>query len=235
MNICEYGCGQEAKYKLKNEKWCCEENYIRCSFIRQKISKTVRGLWTESLYRNKLVASHINPNVEIREKFRKAKLGKKRKPFTLETRQKIREAKIGSKNPMFGKRPSEKSLMVSKQKMLDGQAVWMNKFIKNPSKPQLELLKIIQQICPYVEYNYPIYKVGQGKVCYNIDITVPKLELAIEFDGWHHFKDREAKEYHNKRQIEIEQEGWKFLRYNIFQKFPTKDEIAHDILKIVGR
>lgn len=38
--ICEYGCGQEAKYKFigrgKIEKWCCEPHYNKCSFMKSK-------------------------------------------------------------------------------------------------------------------------------------------------------------------------------------------------------
>lgn len=37
---CEYGCGQEAEYQLKNGKWCCSENYQSCPAIREKNSKT---------------------------------------------------------------------------------------------------------------------------------------------------------------------------------------------------
>jgi len=36
MNLCEYGCGQEAKYKLKNGKWCCSKNFSSCPMNRKK-------------------------------------------------------------------------------------------------------------------------------------------------------------------------------------------------------
>jgi len=28
--VCEYGCGNDAKYQLKNGKWCCQENWQAC-------------------------------------------------------------------------------------------------------------------------------------------------------------------------------------------------------------
>ncbi|MHA1700707.1 MAG: hypothetical protein ACTSWK_00420 [Promethearchaeota archaeon] len=30
MNICDYGCGQEATYQFKNGKWCCSESVNKC-------------------------------------------------------------------------------------------------------------------------------------------------------------------------------------------------------------
>ena len=39
MHICEYGCGKEAKYQLKNGKWCCCEHYNKCEAIRKKNSE----------------------------------------------------------------------------------------------------------------------------------------------------------------------------------------------------
>ena len=38
--FCEYGCGQEAKYKFKNGKWCCSENYTKCPEMRRKNHET---------------------------------------------------------------------------------------------------------------------------------------------------------------------------------------------------
>ena len=36
MNICDYGCGQEAKYQFTNGKMCCEEHYLKCPTHRNK-------------------------------------------------------------------------------------------------------------------------------------------------------------------------------------------------------
>ena len=43
MIICEYGCGQEAKYQLKNGKWCCSKSWNSCSCLRSKNSKSNLG------------------------------------------------------------------------------------------------------------------------------------------------------------------------------------------------
>lgn len=34
--LCEYGCGQEAKYKLSSGKWCCNQSYKKCPEILRK-------------------------------------------------------------------------------------------------------------------------------------------------------------------------------------------------------
>lgn len=39
-NKCSYGCGQEAKYQLKNGKWCCESSSNKCSTIKLKNSNS---------------------------------------------------------------------------------------------------------------------------------------------------------------------------------------------------
>ncbi len=30
MNLCEYGCGQEANHQFKNGKWCCSKSWQQC-------------------------------------------------------------------------------------------------------------------------------------------------------------------------------------------------------------
>ena len=41
--ICEYGCGQEAKYQLKNGKWCCSKSQNSCPSLKKKFSKAQAG------------------------------------------------------------------------------------------------------------------------------------------------------------------------------------------------
>jgi hypothetical protein len=30
MILCDYGCGQEARYQFKNGKWCCSSHANKC-------------------------------------------------------------------------------------------------------------------------------------------------------------------------------------------------------------
>lgn len=41
--LCFYGCGKEAKYQLKNKKWCCSISQNSCSAIREKTSIGGKG------------------------------------------------------------------------------------------------------------------------------------------------------------------------------------------------
>ena len=42
LKLCDYGCGQEAKYQLKNGKWCCSDSHTSCPEVRNKNSKGVK-------------------------------------------------------------------------------------------------------------------------------------------------------------------------------------------------
>jgi len=39
-NLCEYGCGAEATYQMKNGKWCCEKSVSKCCEVRRKNSES---------------------------------------------------------------------------------------------------------------------------------------------------------------------------------------------------
>ncbi len=40
--LCDYGCGQEAKYQMSSGKWCCCESYNSCPAIRKKNSEGIK-------------------------------------------------------------------------------------------------------------------------------------------------------------------------------------------------
>lgn len=39
--LCDYGCGNEAKYQLKNGKWCCCKHYNSCPAVKEKVVKGI--------------------------------------------------------------------------------------------------------------------------------------------------------------------------------------------------
>lgn len=43
MNLCEYGCGDEARYLLNNGKKCCSETYQKCPELRRKNSNGLKA------------------------------------------------------------------------------------------------------------------------------------------------------------------------------------------------
>ena len=110
--------------------------------------------------------------------------------------------------------------------MLNGKAIYLNRFIKNPSKLEVKLRELIKILYSNCEFQYPVLN-------YSLDVALPDKKIAIEYDGWYHFDTEEHKQYHKLRQDRIENEGWKFLRYNIFQPFPDLVQIKHDVEEIL--
>jgi len=107
----------------------------------------------------------------------------------------------------------------SRKYMLSGGASYVMSFNKNPSKPQVDLYNLVKSLCKDSILNFPIYKVNR-----NIDIAIPSLMIAIEYDGsyWHQDKEKDRI-----RQEQIESLGWKFIRYRDY--IPTLEEISLNI------
>lgn len=42
-HLCDYGCGNEARYQFKNGKWCCNKNVNCCIAVREKNRKSNIG------------------------------------------------------------------------------------------------------------------------------------------------------------------------------------------------
>ena len=236
MMLCEYGCGRKAEFKMKNGKLCCSEYYCQCSEVRNKSSKSKKG--KPSHWKGK----KRGPDSEETRK-KKSEYNKGKKPSDL-CLQKAAESRRGSipwnKGKIIGPHTQEWKDKISKklkgncskenrekyrQFMLSGHAVYMNKCIKNPSKPELILREMIMELYPNCEFQYKVLN-------YALDVAIPEYKIAIEYDGWFHFDCQEHIDYHKNRQSEIENEGWKFIKYNIFQKFPTIEQIENDIKDI---
>jgi len=85
----------------------------------------------------------------------------------------------------------------------NGGAAYLCSLNKSPSKPQVKLFEMVKLLYPSAVLNYPYLH-------YCIDVAIPELKIAIEYDEpfWH--KDKESD---TKRQSEIEQGGWRFIRY----------------------
>jgi hypothetical protein len=44
IHICDYGCGQEGKYQLKNKKWCCSKSQNMCPSKKERATKKRIGV-----------------------------------------------------------------------------------------------------------------------------------------------------------------------------------------------
>jgi hypothetical protein len=206
--LCEYGCGQEAKYTLKNGKLSCVEYPVRsCPEMIKKRTSPLKGRSfpernkkiSESLKGRKLSAKHIKnlslSHIGIQAKENHPRWGKK---HSEETKSKWKFKRRGKKIQ------TQEYKDRLRNEMLNGKAAWMNKFIKNPSKPEVMLRDIVKEIYPNCEFQYQVLN-------YALDVAIPNYKIAIEFDGWYHFDTQEHINYHKKRQREIEERGWQFI------------------------
>lgn len=49
MPLCDYGCGQEAHYQMKNGKWCCMPRCCQCPEIKRKNSLGMKKAYKEGI------------------------------------------------------------------------------------------------------------------------------------------------------------------------------------------
>lgn len=197
--LCDYGCDQEALFQLKNGKWCCSRSQNSCSIIRKKNSEALKKVMKE--VQNK-----------SRGKLSKSGIEAWKDPV------KRKHIIDGTKKAM--NRPERRERQ--RQYMLNGGATIALKGMSNESKEELELRDIVLELYPDSKSHYKVLEDRN----YEVDIALVEYRIAIEFDGYHHFKDQKHFEYHKKRQEEIETEDWSFLRY---VKVPTKEQIVEDI------
>lgn len=83
-------------------------------------------------------------------------------------------------------------------------------------------MKENKSIYPQAILNYAVLKLNRS-----IDIAIPDLMVAIEYDGsyWHKGKEKEDAI----RQKELESIGWQFLRYVDY--VPSINEFKKDLKK----
>jgi len=233
--LCDYGCGQEGKHYLSYaKKWCCSKSQNSCNEVNRKRKESLKGKEKTVEHCKNISKSKIGCIPWNKGKVGIQLSNKKGKSYEEiygeERTKKIKEKKSKKKieewkdpNSRFNSREYRKLLSDS---MKNGRAAYLNKFIKNPSKPELKLREIVKELFPLSE---------PTKVMnYCIDVGIQKYKIAIEYDGYYHFCDQEHINYHKKRQKEIENDGWRFIRYNIFQSFPTQDQVKKDIEDIIN-
>ena len=121
MCLCEYGCGLDAQYQLKNKRWCCSKSPNSCINIRKKNSATIKKLHAEGIcvvgfndtskwwtYKSTEEVQQIYNKISITLK-QKFKTGETKPSFlgkhhTEEVRSKISDARLKflSQNKDFG-------------------------------------------------------------------------------------------------------------------------------------
>ncbi len=205
--------------------------YLRTVAHKRHISESLKGKSKPWMCGNR------NPmkNQEVAKKSGMSKRGKPLPKRSIESRKRQSLAIVGEKNHFFGKTHKRESVekiqrgkLLSgdiercRKRMLNGGAAFANSFNKNPSKPQVELFNLTKSIYNDAELNYPCLN-------YSIDVAIPSLNVAIEYDGsyWHKNKDKDLE-----RQIEIEQQGWKVIRYETVPEKEKLKEALNGIWKL---
>jgi len=61
--ICDYGCGQEAKFPFKNGKWCCSKSYQSCPSSRNRVSIQKKKEWEDPNSKVNLISKETRSNV----------------------------------------------------------------------------------------------------------------------------------------------------------------------------
>ena len=242
IHMCYYGCGQEAKYQFKNGKWCCSKSQNSCPIIRKKFKDGRPNIMGKN---NPMFGKHLTEEHKrgigekngdrLRTSFKKIIDYVEDKGYQLlSTKEEYKnqfsyilfrcpdghEFSMRYDNFKSGQRCPVCKYKRDSERMLNGGAAHANSFITNPSKPQVELFNLVKEDHPESILEYPCLN-------YSIDIVIPNLKIAIEYDGsyWHQDQEKD-----DKRQREIEDQGWTFLRYRDY--VPSKEELRKDIFNL---
>ena len=121
--ICEYGCGQEAKFLMGSGKWCCSVHFNKCPAIRKRNSeanknrtrqvsnfKSHLGKYLGNNRWNKGLTKETNESLarisrKLKEKYKNGEIipALKGKHISEETKEKIRLSKCGGYKKGCGK------------------------------------------------------------------------------------------------------------------------------------
>ena len=249
---------KEAKYYIKTpNKWCCSKSQNSCPCIRKKFSESNTGKIISEETKEKMRQGNIGKKrsketkkkiSESRKKYigenhplygkpcselRKKRISESNKKWNLENKpiwlgrkhNEESKKKIGLKS--IGRKQSEKSKESKRQRLLNGDSLKMIKAIKKISKPEIKLRDMIKELYSNCEFQYEIFN-------YSIDVAIPEYKIAIEYDGYYHFDSEKSIEYHKQRQEKIENEGWKFYRVTMFDKFPSSEKVKEILENLIN-
>jgi hypothetical protein len=222
--LCDYGCGQEARFQLKNSKWCCSKSQNSCPEVRRKHSRSIEGkpcserakqevgkIWRgkKNLEHSKRMNGKNNPmyqkhhSIAAKQKIGEKNSGERSAAKRLEVRKKMSESGKGKHGGTHTKEHTEKLIISWKKnwnnKTLEEREKILAKIFKScemkPNKLEITLDNLIQFIKPN-EFKY----VGDG-YCWiggkNPDwININGKKRVIEFfGGYWHGEERRRKLY----------------------------------------
>ena len=97
MEFCEYGCGQEANYILKNGKKCCSPHWLKCPNQRKKRSKE------NNFFYNRKHSKETKNKISLKNKGKKAwnkgikRTEEEKKLISIKTKEKMNRPEVKKK------------------------------------------------------------------------------------------------------------------------------------------
>lgn len=199
--ICYY-CGQEAKFQLKNGRWCCREKYQQCPEIRKKNSLKNKGKILSKKQKECRSAWNKNLSKESDERLRRYGETYKRK---------YAEGKIKSywKGMKLPSEMKEKISVSMKKAHREGRAhnIGESRWNNQPSYPEKFFMKVIENEFFDKNYirEYPFKK-------YSLDFAWVHKKKVIEIDGEQHERFEEYKNRDKEKDTLLKENGWKVIR-----------------------
>jgi len=257
IKLCDYGCGQEAKFQFKNGKWCCSKSQNSCSGNRRKNSESTKESWKRTEIKEKRCTGMVT--VEAREKHSRSAKKTLNEPIVKEKRcQSMRKTLA---KPEVKKKYSESSKKswsepIARKNRLEAlnepelrkkHSIFMKEFMNRPEikfKQIQYMLKggalkanagIKNPSKPQVKLfklalqisPYSILNYPVYSTNYSIDVALLPFSIAIEYDESYWHQDKEKD---LRRQKILEEQGWRFLRYRDY--VPNLKQLSKDIDKI---
>ena len=212
--LCEYGCGQTAKFKLENGKWCCSDDYRHCKTNRKKISKSLKGRipWNKG---------KKNPYSEgTILKMKNSQKGRKQGPHSEEHKRKLSISKLGDKNPAKREDVRKRISKTVKKIWDDTSSVYHTKEYWSkrgkttlPTKPEIYITDLLD-----VNFKGKFEYVGNYKVWIdgkNPDWIDESRKKIIEYFGGHwHDKEMTGEsriEHELRRILHFKRHGYEVL------------------------
>lgn len=219
--------------------------------IKQKISRSRKekvtwnkGLTAETDGRVARYVSKWQQNLpEIKRKISEARKGKKlseetRRKISLsqngrklsdKTKLKMRISHLGKKYKPMSKE-GRMNISLHHEPGFTGQQ-WQEWVRAHPeslgklSNPQLQLYKLTQEFCPNAELEYKV-KVENKE--FRLDVYIPALSIALEYDGevWHDPRKDELRDF-----VLFKRKGITTIRFNKFNFPKDSEELLRTILK----
>lgn len=196
-------CG--IKIKKPRQKYCSYECYwnSKRNIPNPNHSKILKKLFEDGRIASPKGMLNKHHSSESKERIRLGNIGKvnkhskqgiesirmhmKERAVSDETKKKLSETRKRLYregiliNPMLGKKRPDVSQWMRTESNI-------RKFVKRPSKPQIEMFRIIKNVYKDAILEYPI-KINNNKTMW-LDVAVPSLKIDFEFDGTYWHKDQ---------------------------------------------